>query len=87
MWLPISPSTSPAIINTTITAARSRFRRLAPTAAAATAALPIVGTPAQEAISARNRRTYPHQLLARLADAESEAMRCTHPTIVARYPG
>src|SRR5271165_5258373 len=60
MAYPISPPTSPATVATMTTAARLRFPWLAATPAAPRAAAPMPGTPAQEAMTARNRRRYSH---------------------------
>jgi len=57
----------PARTATTITAAGSSLSWLAATAAVPRAAVPMAGTPAQDAATARNNSRYCHHVLARLA--------------------
>ena len=68
---------------TTITAARSSLPRLAATAAAPRAAVPMTGTPAHEAATARNSSRYCHHVLPRPA----AIMRSRRPLPPAAAPG
>ena len=56
------PPTSPAAVETKTTAARFICPWLAATPAAPTAAAPMPGTPAHDAMTARNSSGYAHQL-------------------------
>src|SRR5271166_3465068 len=60
----MSPPTSPPIVATTTTVARSSCPWLAATPAAATAVVPMNGTPAHDAVTAMNSSRYCHQVLA-----------------------